>query len=187
MYSRSATPLRRGWPLFVAVFIALSAGATTLYRWVDADGVVHWSDRPTPGSTPVDLPAAQGYSAPLRATRSAPSGNAQSVVTYTDLTVTAPNADAVLFDTAGTVQCSVQLNPALGLGHTLWFELDGQRYDSHGGLSVDLPAPRGEHVLRALVTDANNRELIASAPSVFHVRQASIASPPVGSTVKRPR
>ncbi|GEM_PF-580651 len=187
MHSRTSAPSRHTRSLLVAILVGLSAQAATLYRWVDTDGVVHWSDRPIPGSTPVEMPVAQGYHSATRPVVVVPPNNAQSVATYTTLEITAPNADAVLFETGGIVQCSVQLTPALGIGHTLWFELDGQRYDSHGSLSLDLPAPRGEHVLRAWVTDASNHTLIASAPLTFHVRQASIASPPVGSTVKRPR
>lgn len=32
------------------------AEANTLYRWTDANGVVHFSDRPAPSNTPVKKP-----------------------------------------------------------------------------------------------------------------------------------
>jgi hypothetical protein len=68
----------------------------------------------------------------------------------------------------------------------LWFELDGRRYDAQGATTLSLPAARGEHVLRALVTDADGHEQIRSAAVTFYVRQATIASPPVGPTLQRP-
>jgi hypothetical protein len=40
------------------------AQTTTTYRWVDAQGVVHYSDTPHPGAQVIQLPSAQTYRAP---------------------------------------------------------------------------------------------------------------------------
>ena len=37
------------------MLIALSASAAELWRWKDADGVVHYSDRPVPGAERIDV------------------------------------------------------------------------------------------------------------------------------------
>jgi hypothetical protein len=112
---------------------------------------------------------------------------ADAFVLYSGIEILAPTNDAVLFETGGTVECRSQLTPTLAPGHSIWFEIDGKRIDGHGALSVNLPAPRGTHVLRVLVIDAQGQEQITSAPITFYVRQASIAAPPVGPTLKKPR
>src|SRR5271154_797219 len=45
---------------------ALAAQAT-VYRWVDADGVVHFSDQPHQGATEIQVQEPQTYSAPKAA------------------------------------------------------------------------------------------------------------------------
>jgi Domain of unknown function (DUF4124) len=37
------------------------SGATTLYRWVDAQGVVHYSDTPQPGAQKLQIAPAQTF------------------------------------------------------------------------------------------------------------------------------
>src|SRR6202158_6513900 len=48
------------------LIVAAVAGAqtTTTYRWVDAQGVVHYSDTPQPGAQVIQVPSAQTYRAP---------------------------------------------------------------------------------------------------------------------------
>lgn len=186
-----ATPLHR---IFLALALlcgAVASNATTLYRWVDANGVTHWSDRPVVGSTPVEMGSAQGYRsngslAPLGKSNER-AQRPDAFVLYTGIEILAPINGAVLFETGGNVECRAQLTPSLAPGHSIWFEIDGQRIDGHGALSVNLPAPRGTHMLRVLVIDAQGQEQITSAPVTFYVRQASIAAPPVGPTLKKPR
>ncbi len=191
MPTDSTTPLHR-----IVLALALLCGpavaqATTLYRWVDANGVTHWSDRPVAGSTPVDVGVAQGYRSnglpPSTGKSSDRASRADAFVLYSGIDILAPSDGAVLFDTGGTVECRAQLTPPLAPGHSIWFEIDGQRINGQGAMSLRFPAPRGTHVLRVLVTDAQGQELLISAPVTFHVRQASIAEPPVGPAIKKPR
>ena len=52
--------------LLTAVALILLAGVALAqaYRWVDKDGVVHYSDRPEPGAEEVQLPEYRPSSAP---------------------------------------------------------------------------------------------------------------------------
>jgi Domain of unknown function (DUF4124) len=177
--------------LACALLCALvGANATTLYRWVDANGVTHWSDRPVAGSTPVDMGPAQSIpNATAPASHGQPterSPGERPFVIYSGLEILAPSDGAVLFGTGGSLECRAQLTPSLAPGHTIWFEIDGQRTDAHGAMSQTLTAPRGTHVLRVVVTDAHGQEQIVSAPVTVYVRQTSIAEPPVGPTLKKP-
>ena len=52
------------WRRCVLLRAAGSALATTLYRWVDAQGVVHYSDTPQPGAQEIQIQPPQTYRAP---------------------------------------------------------------------------------------------------------------------------
>src|SRR5437660_1912233 len=45
----------------LAGFSVASHASATLYKWVDADGITHYSDRPAPRAQQVHIAAAQTY------------------------------------------------------------------------------------------------------------------------------
>ena len=74
---RSVSAARAGFVGTCVALLCLAAPAiagTKLYKWVDANGVTHWSDTPVDGAKKVDVPAPQSYSAPppARVSPSAP-------------------------------------------------------------------------------------------------------------------
>ena len=169
--------------------VALVAdGSTTLYKWVDADGVTHYSDRPEPGAQKVKIAAAQTYKggAPsATAPRPQPSAPAVSV-SYSRLEITNPENGAVLWNTGGRIDVGAALEPELADGHQLWFVVDGKMQQAASGGTASLEVPRGSHTLVATVTDAAGKELISSAPISIVVQQTSIGQPPQGPLVTRP-
>jgi hypothetical protein len=176
-------------PWCVGAVLACAAvaahGSTTLYKWVDADGVTHYSDHPEPGSQKVKVASAQTYkSTPTPASAGSTGGAAQpATVAYTSLRITNPEDGAVLWNTGGHVEVGAELQPELAPGHQLWFVIDGQRQAASPGGATSLAVPRGEHTLAATVTDAAGQEVITSAPIKFVVHQTSVATPPTGPTV----
>ena len=173
-------------PLCLAVALCCAAsgvhGATTLYKWVDDNGVTHYSDRPEPGAQRVKIAAAQTYkggSPQAGESRGQPNrpGNASS---YTRLEITSPEDGAVLWNIGGRVEVAAALEPELADGHQLWFILDGKSHQGSAGSATSLEVPRGSHTLSASVTDAAGAEVITSAPISFVVRQTSVAQPPEG-------
>src|SRR5512139_843458 len=80
----------------LSMLIALSAGATELWRWKDADGVVHYSDRPVQGAERIDVRSTQkstGEFTPKPAAPAAPP--APPAVNYTRCIVSSPSNDQV--------------------------------------------------------------------------------------------
>ena len=169
-------------------FVAFTAtGATTLYKWVDADGVTHYSDRPEPGAQKVKVSAAQTYkggSPAVASSRPQPTA-AASTTSYTRLEITSPGDGAVLWNTGGQLQLAAALEPELGSGHQLWFIVDGKSQQASGD-TASIDVGRGSHTVSASVTDANGNELITSAPITFVVRQTSIGQPPQGPALPKP-
>ncbi len=165
------------------------AGASTLYRWVDANGVIHYSDRPEPGAARIEVPPAQTY----KGTPNSPSTAASAVRTpasaavsmsYTSLTITTPEDGSVVWNATDGIRVSASLEPALVNGHQLWVIVDGTRQDAPiSGLSMLVTLARGAHTIAAMVSDANGRELITSASVSLTVRQNSVAAPPQGPSL----
>ena len=168
---------------------AAAQGKTT-YRWVDAQGVVHYSDTPQPGAQVIQLPSAQTYQAPPpppavpRAAASSaapdrPLAPAEAGSPYQSCAITDPAADASLF-APDSVPVAVQLAPGLRPGDQLTVTFDGVALapTTPGGGSYQVPGPeRGAHTLTASVRDVDGRTVCHSAPVTFYVQRPSMYSP----------
>jgi hypothetical protein len=178
-----------GAALWCVAFAA--CGGTTLYKWVDADGVTHYSDRPEPGSQKVKIASAQTYAggpAASAAPRAQPQAQRADAATgYTRLEITGPEDGAVLWNTGSRVQVVAALEPALQDGHQLWFLVDGKSQQVSATGTASLEVSRGQHTVVASVTNAGGDELITSAPITFVVRQTSVAQPPQGPALPKPK
>lgn len=168
--------------ILLTVFVAATVAATEVYRWVDADGQVHYSDQWQPGAERVRITTTPGLSAPRPAE---PTGDEQTPTPVTTgspyrlLDIASPAQEEVLWNIEGQLRVSLQLQPALQPGHELRLYLDGQQQDiPPGSTSVQLSEVfRGVHTLRAEVVDEQGTVLIASPTRTFVVRQTSIANP----------
>src|SRR6204780_4205104 len=95
-------------PLAAAIVVAQTI---TTYRWVDAQGVVHYSDTPQPGAQVIQLQSAQTYRAPAPPAAGAAGAAAAPKDTdgpYQACNVVQPAAEASFFNPE-SVPVSVQL------------------------------------------------------------------------------
>jgi hypothetical protein len=172
---------------FLLLGIAVAAGAADTWRWKDANGVVHYSDRPAPGAERVQVGSSSGpgnaeAAAPQPATPAANPQQAQPVPTgvpYTSCVVVAPANDEV-FNAVNSVSASLLLTPELQEGHRIQVLFDGQPYPAwpEGVLSYTIvDINRGTHSLSARLVDAEGRSLCTGPAITFHVRQPSVLSP----------
>ena len=168
---------------FIVILLGLLASGSALaqaYTWTDADGIVHYSDRPQPGATEVDLGkynAPQGNSLvrkPLPQRSSTTDDAANGASRYTSLEVASPAAEQTLWNIDATLSVSLALSPALQSGHRMRVYFDGTPQEV-SGLSFQLQAVyRGAHNLQAEVVDQTGKVLIRSQPSRFYVQQTSV-------------
>lgn len=168
-------------PVSLAVLSLAFAGIalSTTYRWVDADGVVHYSDTPQPGATVVELTPTQTYHAtpvPAQSQASATAGNSE-VAVYNSCAITQPKAEDTLY-APQSVDVTVQIVPDLRDGDALTVTMDGAPLQSSDSAlqfrstNVD----RGTHVLNSTIRDASGKQLCA-ANVTFYIRQPSLGSP----------
>jgi hypothetical protein len=153
--------------------------AAETYRWVDKDGVVHYSDQPNPGAekVPLNIAPAPGSVAPRAA---APvQGQPAPPFVYAGCEFVSPNSDQVFFSVR-SVSASLNVLPALQAGHRIVVNVNGVPLSSWpetstGHLLQDLN--RGSYTLQARVIDANGRTACTSKALSFHIRQPSLLSP----------
>lgn len=164
---------------------ALTAQAT-VYRWVDADGTVHFSDQPHQGATEIQVQEPQTYSAP----KPAPSINAPAAAAaaaraktsnfrYTSCAVGSPASESTIGD-VDSVSVTVALDPAVRPSDHVSVSYDGTPLPGSGSASTTFaitPLDRGAHTLTVSVTDSSGAPMCQSGPVTFYVRQPSLLAP----------
>jgi hypothetical protein len=154
--------------------------AATTYRWVDAQGVVHYSDTPHPGAQEIQLTGAQTYhGTPASATPAAPPPPpAQVAGGYQSCAITQPSPESDLF-APESVNVSVRTSPALRAGDQVAVSVDGVALQPVGdGSAFQISAPdRGTHSISAEVHGADGTLLCSAAVVSFSVQRPSLNSP----------
>ena len=175
------------------LWCAADFAAAEMYKWTDAQGQIHYSDRPPPsGAEKVEVIPVQTYHASALAqgkpTTESPNSRGQAV-SYSVFEIRRPQMDDVIQNSGGSVSVELRLTPILQPGHAVWLYLDGKRLDgmSTTGTSFELSnVIRGDHTLVAAIVDTAGKQIV-SAPAVkFTVRQTSIGKPPVGPSLRPP-
>lgn len=163
-------------PVILLLIVAAAAHAD-VYKSINADGEVVYSDRPAQGAERVKLPPLPSYTPqPVRTLRrSAPAVEQQ--VQYESFTISNPASDATIRNNLGTVEIETRLAPPLmtSLGHAIQYYLDGVAHGAlHDSTTLTLSnVERGEHRLSASVMDAAGAVLISTAETTVFVRRAS--------------
>lgn len=165
--------------LCLACSLALAA---TVYRWVDENGVVHYSDQPHPNAEKVHVKEPQTYreSNPLAAPAApSPDGGGGGGPTYRGCSIAQPadNEDLANPDSLVVV---VRTDPSLRPGDQVFVTLDGQALNEGrptGAQFTISPVDRGQHTLQAAVKDADGALMCQAPPITYNVQQASVNAP----------
>jgi hypothetical protein len=166
--------------LFALLSVACTAAfAATVYKWVDEDGVTHYSDQPHENAEKVTITAPQTYSATRG--QNASSGQAPQKAPSNSYTcsVAQPGNDET-FQNTNSVSVAAQSNPAPHDGDQMLLLLDGARvanFPSTGGSYTIDPIDRGQHTVQAVVQDSTGKAVCQSTPVTFTVLQASLLNP----------
>ena len=171
-------------PILILLGLLAAAGvvADEAYTWTDENGVVHYSDRPEPGATRVDLGTATATRS-RRTTR--PSGTAArddqdaapedtGPFQYETLEVAAPTAEETLWNIEGVLNVSLALSPALRPGDQVRVYFDGTPRMVPGTSFQVEEVWRGVHNIQAEVVDSSGKLMIRSLPNRFYVQQNKV-------------
>lgn len=164
----------------ILVLVGLLATASVLaqaYRWVDEDGITHYSDIPTEGAERVELSefskdtGARLYRAPP--SRSVSAANEQSEeepFSYESLTFNSPASEETLWNIESVLNVSLALNPGLQSGHQIRVYFDGEQRTVSGTSFQIEEVYRGVHNIQAEVIDSTGQLMIRSEPNRFYVQ-----------------
>ena len=164
--------------LILGLLLATSALAQA-YRWVDEDGVVHFSDVPREGAEEIELSTLSRKTgarifAPRAPTADGDAPEEAAPFRYENISIASPGAEETLWNIEGVLNVSVALSPGLQSGHQMRIYFDGQP-QMVSGTSFQLEEVwRGSHNLQAEVLDQTGKVLIRSKPSRFYVQQTSV-------------
>ena len=153
-------------------------GTTTVYKWIDAQGVVHYSDQPHPNAQKLEVRGAQTFSSlPLAPPGSSAPTQPQPAggPAYDNCAIAQP-ADQQMLMNVYNATAVVQTSPPLRAGDQVHLFVDGKQIQG-GSTSFTFPVVRGQHSVQAVIED-NSGQIVCETTSVtFFVHQPSIADP----------
>jgi hypothetical protein len=173
--------MRKTCMLVMLGVVPLFLSAAEVYRYVDPERGVEYSDMPRPGAERIfipDPPVAPPLNvreSPLPDDRIAnlPTGTA---LAYSEIAIADPLNEDTVRDNAGNLIVAVSLNPPLQaeFGHQLQLLLDGEVVASGTSSHMALnEVDRGTHTLQAVVLGVDGAVLTQSAVTTFHLHRMS--------------
>lgn len=162
-----------------------SVAASDVYRHVDKDGVVHYTDQPpSKNAKPLELPPVQVIGplvAPEPKTRSKSSraGSVSASVSQDfSLRIVTPTPDQTFRGDDRRLQVGVSLSEALPEGHGLFYLLDGSPQNRAPSRDLNFTltgVERGEHLVSVVVVNARGSEIARAGPVIVHMKPPTVS------------
>jgi len=178
----------RSWILVGACaswLVPFAAQALVVYKWTDAQGVVHFSDQPVPGAEKVltsSAPEHAGILGPTGSTGPAtasPKPKAGKTLSEAKIAISSP-APQQTFSGEQTVPVSLSLDIDLKPSWTIVWTLNGAQVPGQTPTATSFTLTdltRGVYTLEATVTDPSTGESKSADAVTFNVLRPSLLSP----------
>ena len=172
---------RRLW-IVLGLLTAVTAQSAVIYKWTDANGVVHYSDQPVPGAerivtagkSSINTYSAQPGSSPNGQQAKPGNGTAASAA----ITISSPQPEQNFFNNE---PINVSLSQTvLQPEQSVSWHLNGRELTDQTPSTTQfvLPNPgRGTFAIAATVTDQSTGEVQTTPSVTFHVHEPSLLSP----------
>ncbi|WP_394202456.1 DUF4124 domain-containing protein [Shewanella waksmanii] len=168
--------------VILALFILTTFAQATVYKWVDKDGKVHYSDEPVENATAVEFKGNTQNNVALPA-KPVIEGNAQpepqAQPSYR-INISSPSEEETIRDNNGDVTIMATISPKLAAGHVLVLVMD----DKVKGPPQTSPifalnnVDRGEHSFEIKVVAQNGKQLASSEKRTIYLHRATIKATP---------
>ena len=173
--------------VLIALSLAMMVGGLTaqVYKTVDADGNVTYTDRPpADGSKPVKLAPISVIEAPAYAKKPSvdKDGEAANELSlrdmrknYKDFAIVAPQEEQSIWqpDKAITVAWNVRYQLQQGMSVTIF--VNGRQFATTTERMIPIgELDSGEHVVSAQLKDAKNRKIATAKPVTFYIQRPNI-------------
>jgi hypothetical protein len=174
--------------LFVLLILGCTASAQAVWKYVDKNGVTHYTDQFVPGAQKIELRSGSAVATPAAADPAAGTSTRSQQQQYRLFQIVRPTDQDSVVNTGGVLQVSIQLEPQVMTGHSVYLYLDGKLVEGYPPNTLDFElqnVPRGTHTLVGAIVDENDRRVAETSKVTFTMRQKSIAvQPPVGPTIR---
>lgn len=167
----------------VIVFALPLVVQAQIYRHVDEDGTVRFTDQPGPDAEEVELdqvPTYQPQRVEPRPRRTPAGADEERPATsgYSEVNVIAPAHEEAVRDNQGNVTVRVGSRPEVADDHQYQLLLDGEVVAQGRGTTFQLEnVHRGEYRLQVRIVRGEDDVVAESEPSTFFMLQASRLSP----------
>lgn len=178
--------------LVFALLAAPAFASQSVWKWVDDKGVTHYTDRPVPGATRVEISVGSRADAtqvaPANTSSTAPDRNAPAATSYREFVIWKPADGDSVVNTGGALEVRMRLDPSLQRGHSIYLYLDGRLIEDFPPTALEYTlrdVPRGQHSLVAIIQDGRGQRVFETPAVRIDVRQASVSQPPVGPALRQ--
>jgi Domain of unknown function (DUF4124) len=167
--------------MVLGALAAFAAQAAVIYKWVDADGVVHYSDQAEPGAEKIytAAPVNNAAAGPRPAAAQSPKKPPSAGMNYSQFAITSPVRDQTYYGDE-TIGVNLSLAPALKPDQVITWHLNGKQLSDQPSNAVSFSLPhldRGTYAIAATITDQESGESLSTDSISFFVRQPSALSP----------
>lgn len=166
--------------VLIFAFMPLTIAAETVYKSVDEQGNVFFSDQPSANAEKLEVEAAPAIdfnqlSLPPRAKE-----KVEDTATYQQVLILEPGNEQTIHDNPGNLTVLTVSEPILKQGHQIMLEMDGKPVSVSRENTVKIEnIDRGQHTLTARVVDADGNVLLSSRPTTFFMRRVSKLTSPL--------
>ena len=167
--------------IFTLLFMSWSfVIAETVYKTIDEDGNIIFSDQPSHDAEVIHLQELQTIDNPNAA--KFPPGNINRQMpdlssNYQAFSIVSPAAGEGYRSNGGSVTIQLSLQPRLSNGHFVVIKLDGQEVAKGRELSASVQdVARGAHSITAAVVDSRGNTMISTSSS-FNMLRVSLGTP----------
>jgi hypothetical protein len=175
--------LLRLW-IALGLVAACAADAAVIYKWTDADGVVHYSDQAVPGAEKIVTSSSSsngiGGGAGARGPSAATSSKkAPSRLEYSTFAIESPAKEQVFFGDE-IIPVRLRLDPDLLPNQAIGWYVNGSPVTDQPPTARSFilqSLSRGTYQISATITDTVTGESQTSEGVTFYVRQPSELSP----------
>ena len=160
--------------LVLGLFALPAVFGEDLYKWVDDQGNVHYSDKPQPGAKKIHLAAPStfkpsGTAVPPPAAAQTENGSTPG---YSKFEIGSPTPDQVIWNVQ-SVTVSVAIQPGLHPGDLVTITVDGKSQGPGTALSYTFnELYRGEHTASATLQETDGSTMLAE-PVTFYIQQGT--------------
>jgi hypothetical protein len=155
----------------------------TVYKWVDSNGELHFSDQPHSGAKKIEVQEVQTVEQlpiPEGATSNTPGVNPTANTSYQTLQITYPTDQLTIKNNSGTIALNYTIQPKLKKGDKIQLIFDGKKAGTPQSSKMFKLKNvfRGSHTVSLQVVDKEKKVLITSSSVTFFMQRPLVSQNP---------